>query len=132
MFICKDLSADMIAELLDDGWDTKQNQQVECRVCYSSMTFRYHIEKQMLTLLLYYRRWIKCKNVWKPLDQDFGINPQEQLQITVKRNDNILAMVEVEEDWCLNHIRSELDMLQFDLPQYYQFRLNGVKVHYAI
>ncbi|KAJ7552983.1 hypothetical protein O6H91_06G079700 [Diphasiastrum complanatum] len=48
--------------------------------------------------------------------------------ITVKRNDNILAMVEVEEDWCLKHIRSELDMLQFDLPQYYQFRLNGVKV----
>src|ERR1700689_2903907 len=92
------------------------------------MTFRYHIEKQMLTLLLYYRRWIKCKNEWKPLDQDFAINHQEQLQITVKKNDNILAVIEVEKDWSLNHIRSELDILQFDIPQYYQFRFNGVKV----
>lgn len=132
MFIAKDLTDEIISELLDDHWDVKTDGNIQCRANKSSMIFRYHIEKQMLSFMFYYRRWIRDNNEWKALDQDFTVNHQEQMQIEVKQNEVVIATIEVEEDWSLKYIRSELTMLQFDIPQSYGFRVNGRMVRFCI
>lgn len=126
LFVCKDLSDETLSDLMDQGWDSKTNNDIECRIKKSSMIFRYHIEKQMLSLTFSYQRYKKIEGTWLPLDQDFELNGHtNRMEISIIYNEEYLTMVEVEEHWKLDFIITELMLLQTNLPTYFRFIING-------
>lgn len=126
LFICKNLSDDFFLEFMDKGWDQKSNGDIECRIKHSSICFRYNIEKQMLTGVFHYQRWKKHNGIWSPLDQDLdNIGHTDRICIDIVLNEDSLTTIEVEQEWSLFYIRTELVLLQHDIPDYFSFIANG-------
>lgn len=133
LFVCKDLSDDTLSELMDKGWDHKSNGEIDCRIKKDSICFRYQIERQTLSLNFNYQRWKKSGTTWIPLDQDMeqdGHSNRKQIDITY--NDKLITTVEVEEDWSLHYIRTELVLLQYELPEYFRFIVHEKLVSFLI
>lgn len=126
LFVCKNLSDDFLFKFMDKGWDIRSTADISCRIKHSSISFRYSIEKQMLSMVFHYQRWKEHNGTWAPLDQDLdSIGHTDRICIDIMANGDLLTTIEVEQDWTLFYIRTELTLLQQDIPEYFNFILDG-------
>lgn len=88
MWVCKGAAAQNI--FLPAEWDTKvvqhQGDTIKCTVVSDKVVTRYHIGRQMLTMVFPYRRWRKTFNMWEALDSDVIARDVVELQIFLPKD----------------------------------------------
>ena len=127
MWVCKGTVAQN--DILPAKWDTKivhhQKDLIKCSVVTDKMVTRYHIARQMLTMVFPYRRWKQTCGSWEALDSDVIAHDVLDLQIFLP--EDIVQDVTINDDWHLANLREYL-VLRFQLCREFSFVINDKHV----
>ena len=112
MYIFNSPFAELLASLMDSGWDEKYEagqDVIKCVVSHASIGFRYHIGRQTLYINFQYVRYRAAEGqTWVAIDQA-GI--VEMMLVTVMYAGQELPMIEVGRSWPVSHLRDEISIL---------------------
>jgi len=110
MFFFKNVSKDLCASLMDDGWDEKVTygaDVIKTVVHRPSITFKYHIGRSTLYVnFIYNRSRMVSKDVYESIDQ----YEQVMMVIVHCEMDGYKTEVEVGLTWSLYDVRQEFSI----------------------
>ena len=113
MFVYKEVTEELCASLMDNGWDTKVTriqdaEFLKTTVAQGSLSFRYHIPRSILYASFVYNRHRLCPNkTWKPLEQD---EPVKTVKLLCDL-ENVTHKLEVGLTWTIYEIRQEIKVI---------------------
>ncbi|CAM6125351.1 unnamed protein product [Calypogeia fissa] len=93
---------------MDPGWDVKREAGcdiIKCQVIRSSISFRYHIGRQMLYTTFRYVRERLVKNVWVAMDH---FKEVEMVALKVELLDGTSINLDVGKTWGFRDLREEI------------------------
>ncbi|CAM6086386.1 unnamed protein product [Calypogeia fissa] len=99
LFVFKPASEELLASLMDLGWDIKievANDIIKCQVIKSSVAFRYHMGRQMLYTTFGYVRERLLNGVWMAMDQSGDV---EMMTLKVDLLDGTSVTLDVGRNW---------------------------------
>ncbi|CAM6129340.1 unnamed protein product [Calypogeia fissa] len=108
LFVFKPASEELLASLMDSGWDVKieaANDIIKCRVVKSSIAFRYHTAQQMLYTTFGYVHERLQNNVWVAMDQ---CGDAEMMSLKANLLDETSVTLDVGKKWGFRDLREEV------------------------
>ena len=116
-------------QCVDEGWDTKEDSGVVCRVQVPSIYCKYMIGSQNFILTFYYRRWHLTSGRMVPLEQDMdNIGEDPVIDIDIFYNNSLIFNISMRARCTLRQIQDDLSHEDIQLPPKFFFNVNGRKV----
>lgn len=107
LFVFKNVSKELLASLMDNGWDSKVihgMDKIKCEVDHKSIVFRFHISRSTLYTNFQYNRQRFISGKWILIDQ---VGPVNIIELQYEFG-TVQGVIEAGQDWLLSNVRQEL------------------------
>lgn len=128
MFLVQNIDEPEDMQCMDKGWDTREENGVVCKVQAPSVCCKYMIANQNFILTFYYRRWHYICNRLVPLEQDMETFASKHFEIDIWYGTLLIFSINMSGNSTLAQVRADLLHEDIQLPNIYNFTLNGHKV----
>lgn len=128
MLICKDAAT---TQMLDNGWDNKEDANIQCQVALDSVLAKYMIATQTLIFSFWYRRSRSINGIMIPMDQE-AASSQSAKVINIEVQDSnfsLLTVVAIRETCTLADLRRDIvDESMLESEGQFIFKHNGRQI----
>ena len=130
MLVCKNVDASTMLEVLDKGWDIKNQGGITCRVHTESINVKYMIKTQNFIMSFSYQRSFYVNGVLTDLDHDHVTELFNSLiEIDVWMDNELQTSLIIGRQCTVQQLR--LDLVaedEIDLPDNFKFMIDGTRV----
>lgn len=130
MLVCKNVHASTMLEVLDKGWNVKNQGGITCRVHSESINVKYMIKSQNFIMSFSYQRSFYVRGVLTDMDQDYETELFNSLiEIDIWMDNELQTSLIIGKQCTLQQLRQDLVAEdEIELPDNFRFMIEGTRV----